>query len=285
MYNYELMEELTSRRISHHRAFVFVVAMLQVLIGTAPAHAESPSPDWHYNSTFGYCLAQQLNGRDYGIRLVRTPASDDTEIVLFDAAKWGDRPSVDLEAASVRVGEAGKYSSVARVGWARSPATRFASVLIADPEFLQHFAVASLASVFHPKLGTMLVAFQSPAVAAEELRKCEDNKMTTWGIDPRAWHALRSPPQPLGDFRSWIRPESANLTGRTSGQAVVRLTISRDGTVKDCQAIDPSIAAELNAAACRGLSRSGRFIPAYDDESEPVESPYVVVVEFSLRPS
>ena len=279
------MEGPKSQRFWRSRAFHFALASLIVIVGVHGAYAESASTDWKYNSTFGFCLAQQLKGDDYGIRIVRTPASDDTQIVLFDTEKWGDRPSVNLEGASVTIGQGGIYSSVARVGWAKSPSTRFASVLVTDPAFLQHFAASSTVSVSHPKLAAMSVLFQSSALAAEELRKCENDKMSGWGIDPQAWHALRSPPQPLGDYRSWILPESSSLSGTVDGQAVLRLTITPDGRVKDCEGIDRSIADELNRAACTGLSRRGHFNPAYDAEGKPVQSPYIIVAEFSRRPS
>jgi hypothetical protein len=278
------MEQSTLQRSCNGQSFLIGVATLLLLVGASPAHSEEPSPDWKIRSTFGLCQAQQLNGDDYGVRIVRTPASEDTSVVLFDTKSWGNRPSIDLDAASIRVGEDVAYSS-ARVGFARSPSTRFASVHFTDPDLLRHFAAASAVSVSHSKLGTMSVTYQSPAVAVEGLQKCEDSKMAAWGINPNAWHALRSRPHPLGDYRDWIRPGSNKLSRSIAGEATVRLTIATDGRVKDCEGIDPSVAAELNLAACNGLIKNGRYTPAYDAQGNPVESPYVVVAEFSLTPS
>ncbi len=243
--------------------------------------APQSTPGWQFHSTFGYCLAQQLSSPHQGIRIVRTPASDDTQIVIFDEARWGDQPDVDLEGATVRVGGSDAFTSRARAGRQESPANRFVSVLAIDPQFLSRFSTASNVSVSHRKFGTMSASVQSSALAVTKLRDCEDKKMAKWGIDPAAWHSLRSPPRPLADFRSWIVPESQNVPGTSEGQAVLRLTISPNGRVAECRYLDPSIASELDEAACRGLSIRGRFAPAYDTSGNPVAAPYVVVAEFT----
>jgi protein TonB len=187
-----------------------------------------------------------------------------------------------LQNATIKIGVGGAYSSGAHAGPARSEATKFVSVLISDPNLLQTFVAGSYVSIAHPKLGEISAGYRSPALAADALRNCEDKKMADWGIDPNAWHALRSPPRPLGDLISWVRPENHRLwnSANPNGQAVVRLTIGMDGRVTECHGIDPSVPRELNDAACAGLKRRGRFVPALDFQGNPVSSPYVVVVEF-----
>jgi TonB family protein len=238
---------------------------------------------WVVRSNFGYCQAQQMSGADVGVRIVTTPASDDIHIVLFSAAPWGMRPSVDLENASVVLAPEVTYLTNAHAGPARSEATRFVSVLVVDPNFIQEFSSASTVSVSHPKLGQISVTLRSPASVVEALRKCDDEKMMQWGIDPVAWHALRRPPIPLSDFRLWIAPESYRLSALSNpnGQAVVQFTVEKDGTIEGCRGIDRSVPYQLSDAACAGVTKRGRFSPALDNQGNAVPAPYVIVAEFA----
>lgn len=254
-----------------------------IALSTIAAQNPGSGNEWRFNSTFGYCIAQQLSGRDAGVRIVMTPASQDVQIVVFDEIPWGDRPSANFENASVNVGPTTTYFSAAHAGPGRSEATRFVSVLVIDPAFIQKLMAASTVSVSHPKLGEVAATYRSPASAAEMLRKCEDGKMANWGIDPVAWHSLRMPPRPVSDFRSWIRPEAHRLWNlrNPNGQAVVKFTVETDGTIKECHGIDPGVASELSQAACAGLNKRARFIPAEDVQGNAVAAPYVIVAEFS----
>lgn len=98
---------------------------------------------------------------------------------------------------------------------------------------------------------------------------------------PPAPPAPAAPPAPRvsqaagakGDEAGWVTqddyPPSALRSG-AAGTSVVGWTINTQGKIENCHTLQSSGNADLDAAACRALTRRGRYSPAKDQDGNPI---------------
>lgn len=76
-----------------------------------------------------------------------------------------------------------------------------------------------------------------------------------------------------GDENSWISqddyPPSA-LREEKEGTSVIAWTINTQGRVEGCHTVQTSGSSDLDDAACRALTRRGRYKPAQDQNGNPI---------------
>jgi len=117
------------------------------------------------------------------------------------------------------------------------------------------------------------------------LQTCYDDLLRTWGMDPVALHALRSPPMPIGNPAHWFSsgdyPREMQMHNREGG-VVVRLDIGETGAVGKCTVVVSSGEALLDEATCDILRKRGRFIPAKAPDGRAVAAPWVQNVVWRL---
>lgn len=122
--------------------------------------------------------------------------------------------------------------------------------------------------------------------AFEALRKCTDNLVTTWGLDPRQQGALSKWVTPLSNPANWLSPADypASMINRGK-QALVnfRLSVSAQGLPTACE-IQSSYNDKLfDEATCKALTRRARFSPALDGKGQPVPSFYLNTVRWIMQ--
>jgi TonB family protein len=121
------------------------------------------------------------------------------------------------------------------------------------------------------------------AKAVSWLRRCADEKLTKWGIDPTAYGALRRPPIMTND--DWIKdidfPDSAADRGK-EGQVVARMDVDSTGAVRNCAIAVSSGWDPTDKVVCARAIEKGRFEPAIGQNGEPVAASRIVHVSFRL---
>jgi TonB family protein len=120
--------------------------------------------------------------------------------------------------------------------------------------------------------------------ATAALRKCVDQKLPEWGIDPKAFNALRAPPLEPGN-REWIGFEdypSKALDAMQSGDVVARLNVDAAGRVTDCAVVVSSGSKPIDAATCAAARKRARFTPAISANGRPTAAFRTVRVMFRI---
>lgn len=120
------------------------------------------------------------------------------------------------------------------------------------------------------------------AVAA--VKECADEKLAQWGVDVRAYNALRVPATDIKD-REWISytdyPDEAVERG-FSGQVIARLDVDAGGKVTGCNVVVPSGLRALDEVTCRRALERGLLEPAIGADGRPTASQRIVNVQFRV---
>ncbi|OYY78465.1 MAG: energy transducer TonB [Sphingomonas sp. 28-62-20] len=78
-----------------------------------------------------------------------------------------------------------------------------------------------------------------------------------------------------GDEASWVTqddyPPSA-LREEKEGTSVIAWTINTQGRIENCRTVQSSGSSDLDDAACRALTRRGRYTPAKDQDGNPIST-------------
>lgn len=76
-----------------------------------------------------------------------------------------------------------------------------------------------------------------------------------------------------GDESSWVTQDDyppAALREEKEGTSVIAWTINIQGRVENCRTTQTSGSTDLDEAACRALTRRGRYTPAKDENGNPI---------------
>jgi periplasmic protein TonB len=91
--------------------------------------------------------------------------------------------------------------------------------------------------------------------------------------------------QPRGNPGSWATANdypARALREEKEGVTRFRLSINAEGRVTNCEITGSSGTPELDDAACRALTRRGRFTPATDGEGDPTTGTYSNAVRWEI---
>ncbi|MEQ1687413.1 MAG: energy transducer TonB [Sphingopyxis sp.] len=117
--------------------------------------------------------------------------------------------------------------------------------------------------------------------ALTALQTCHDDLMTSWGFDPVAYRALRTPPQASGSEATWVTTSDYPST-EASGITTMRLRIGLNGRVSECSVVVSSGTDLLDSAACSALTRRARYDPAIGADGAPTEAMMLKRVRWQL---
>lgn len=128
------------------------------------------------------------------------------------------------------------------------------------------------------------VPIKGAGQATAALRKCLDEKMAGWGIDPKAHNALRAPPKDPGNF-DWMDDKDypqAAMAEDQAGDVVARLSVDAKGKVTDCRVVASSGSKPLDEVTCKKALAKGRFIPAVGANGKPTAAMRTIRAKFRL---
>lgn len=121
---------------------------------------------------------------------------------------------------------------------------------------------------------SVTIAPTGTAKALKALDACQEDLRKSWGIS-RETMALATTPAKADNPETWIvnddYPADA-VRSRAEGTTAMLWTIGVDGRVHDCRILRSSGHQILDDAACKALTKRGRYTPALDKDGKPVES-------------
>lgn len=257
---------------------MFILALVLGAVTGAPQDARVA---WNWDADTQVCaLKQEVAEGGQTIEISQTPANNETRISLTMEPPAHVRDGRFKGFIQLDSGE----KTSADVYERRDGGKLHIYAVTEDRSFVRKFADTQSVQISHDDVVRPQLSVQSPSTAAYALEQCEDQKMREWGMDLAAWHALKSPPIPIGSltdrFSALDYPMNA-LTFLVTGDAVTRLDIGADGSVKQCRSLNASKYKGFDYATCEVL-KGARFEPALNAAGEAVAAPYVIDVSFRI---
>lgn len=153
------------------------------------------------------------------------------------------------------------------------------------PDLLDAIAAADgLAVSIHGKR-LVEVGFNNAGSAVKALRKCRNDLLTFFGIDPEFYASLRevAKPKGVGSMAQWFHdadyPVEA-MKKKAGGLTVARITVATNGRARDCTVVVSSGEASLDLKTCAILVRRGQFEPAIGADGKPTDAPIMASVNW-----
>lgn len=118
------------------------------------------------------------------------------------------------------------------------------------------------------------------------LRKCMDDLVTQWGLDPQVQATLSRAAQPV-DQMGWARRIMQNyprdmLRANKSARVPIRVIVGADGKPASCAASMRQAEPSFEQAACAATIEYARFVPALDASGTPVPSIFATTVVYAI---
>lgn len=140
--------------------------------------------------------------------------------------------------------------------------------------------------VIASRRGTVELQTNSLAPPFAALRKCTDDLVKQWGLDPVEQATLRQRLQPKTSPARWIQPSDYPGEPLRKGQQAIvmfRLMVDASGKPSDC-AIPRAYAQSpaFSRITCENLMKRARFEPALDAEGQAIPSYYVETIRFMI---
>lgn len=118
-----------------------------------------------------------------------------------------------------------------------------------------------------------------------EMRKCTDDLVRSWGLDPAQQASLSSNVEPLRRPETWITSDSYPpdmLMHGKQGLVNFRLAVDDKGVPSACEIQRSYGDPEFDQVTCQQFMRRARFSPARDASGTPVASYYIHTVVFLI---
>lgn len=147
----------------------------------------------------------------------------------------------------------------------------------------QEAAVTSVSVQFHGRTTVFATGRMDKAFAT--LRKCTDQLVQSWGLDPVQQRTLSARPRPLSKPSNWITssayPSGMVMMGK-QGLVNFRLSVDEKGVPTACEIQRSYSDPQFDKVTCQLLMRRGRFAPARDAAGKPIASYYLNSVRFIM---
>lgn len=118
------------------------------------------------------------------------------------------------------------------------------------------------------------------------MRKCADQLVESWGLNPLQQSRLTRPATPKSNPGSWLKPSDYPAGALFAGaQAIVnfRVTVDETGMPVACE-LQRSYSGEMfDRITCQQIVRRARFDPALDADGKPVRSYYTNTVRWVME--
>jgi|KBSSwiStaDraftv2_1062776.scaffolds.fasta_scaffold518674_2 hypothetical protein len=111
------------------------------------------------------------------------------------------------------------------------------------------------------------------------LRKCTEDLVHLWGLDPVAQAGLASPPKPVDNLHSWLTTTYTNVLAFDSERAIVhfRLMVDTEGRPSSCTVqSNIEVSQHFSTPGCAALMKHARFTPARSPDGRAVASYYTL---------
>lgn len=256
------------------------------LLGAQPGPVGGGERSWRVDWADSRCTLtwEETAGTRRLFSLDVIPGTGSLRLRFVDPG-WSDYAAAEAAGMSVRLDPGGGAA-----GTGAKPVRNAAGAAV-EIHGVEDTALAAFAAARSIGLGRDgRSAFQlhlpgaGPAVAS--LRKCEEDALRRWGIDPAARASVRRLPKPVGGsplpwFRWQDYPKQARRE-RASGSAVARVDVDPAGRPVRCLVVASAGHAALDKVTCDSIMKRARFEPALNAAGERVAFHYILRTVWSM---
>lgn len=151
-----------------------------------------------------------------------------------------------------------------------------------DPAFEKQLDRISFATPFT----RLILKTRAMAPVLDAMRKCTDNLVKQWGLDPSVQGSLSRRVE-LVNQKDWVGdilydyPASLMMEGK-GARTKLRVLIDEKGTPTKCDAFQAFTNTEFTVKACGIILKKARFMPALDRNGVPTPSFYTTRILYHL---
>jgi len=133
----------------------------------------------------------------------------------------------------------------------------------------------------------VIVETGSLGEAIGALQACADDLLASWGLDAEKHKNLSRPAMPAQPTAGWIARDTipfgdfAKLSG---GNNEIRVQIDKSGKATSCHIQWPALDRAINDKICASVMQNSSFMPALDQEGQPLDSFWTANVFFLMPP-
>lgn len=143
-------------------------------------------------------------------------------------------------------------------------------------DFLDRVAAARQLTVTKGSQPLIVLPLANPRAAIEELTRCNDDLLRSWGIDVAARRALSRKARARSfDWVAGVMPAASTFL-------VLTADISERGRATSCRVVISSRNERMDRAVCHLLQNEAHFDPALDAQGRPVAAQYVTQVRWVI---
>lgn len=268
--------------------FAYRAALGLAAIGLAfPASAQQPSAPktvWALTLVDEQCAISTGFAQTVGFAVQVTPGDPEPGLHLI-ASKQIFPGKLPARATIVLEPSGQTYQTKPYMKLSSSP-SREILVPKLPAEFLSAFEKAEEVRLVTSN-ATVRFPVKGASKAAAALRQCIEVKLSDWGMDPKAYFALRRPPmQVTGQvlIASEEYPPNA-LANNEQGRVVARLDVDTNGKVTRCVVVVSSSSRNLDRATCTIAALRWRFYPAVAADGSITAAQRIMNINFRIMDS
>ncbi len=129
---------------------------------------------------------------------------------------------------------------------------------------------------FGGKLDPVVTLKTGPmAPALDALKKCTDDLVASWDLDPQVQRKLSRDAESKGIS---LTTPLVKASGHPAGvPSPIRVLIGENGRVTDCKILSDFLSQKESERVCSQIKRQARFSPALDEAGEPVATYHVEI--------
>ena len=261
-------------------AAIAAAAFASSAYAQAPAQTAPPPQVWEADWVSPHCTISTGDQQQAALALWMLPGDPDPE--LYFVGSPGILPN-GSSALTVTLLPGGRTFEPRVESGLSNAGRRVLKLIRLRDEFPAAFAASSeIRLAGGGKTVTLPITGADKAMAA--VRQCVDSKLPEWGVDAKAFDALRKPPTDIEDA-SWISytdyPADA-ADNNQMGTVITRMSMDATGRVTACNVVVSSGTQSLDDATCRAALKRGQFHPAIGADGAPTAAQRIVSTIFRL---
>ena len=251
------------------------VAGLQVTTPNESAKdvASKPSGPWSIEYADNMCVLNRKYGtgrEQFLLGFHPSPMGERMEIATFTP---GARGTTMRGSGKVVILPDGRTKMSSFLSWRPKgrPDTRVTMFNLSEQDMNDVFAAGEF-KMSGAGLKTVQISLKGVGAAQAALRKCSDDLLQSWKIDPTERDFMVERPLALGisNWFSYNDYPTAALRAGAEGTTSIIWKVGSDGRVTDCRVVRSSGHAVLDESACKLAMKHSRYKPAIGKDGKPM---------------
>ncbi len=263
----------------------FLLAAPVAALSDTPMPAAEPKAKWVVDYAEERCSISRSAGPTGVSFTLRTIVGDDFPDLIIHSAAWREDPLQGRSEAEVSLTPA--RTALKAEGFAEREAdSGYVIFLTGLPgDFVEQFAQAQTLTIRRGNEVIAEVPTPGAAQAVAAFRKCGDDLLRSWGLDPVALAGAKKAYM----INSFISPEDypfAAVREGVQGKVGVRFIVDEAGRARDCKVVlsAPGVKV-LQQKTCELIERRARFQPAIAADGAPIASATGFAITWRVNPS